>query len=259
MIQLVCPACRTNVDGTLQASILTADQRCDSCGAQHHYVVTEARRSDDVWARNHWDQQGQFDWATALLERLDDVPDGPALILGAAACGAIQSIPQERSVVCLDHNRAGLEHACWMAATGHDRLASATLLHANALDPPLKPKSFALVLCLNLVDSIADPEILLSQCEALLAPRGAMLLSTPYQFREDVTPKERWLDSLLACPDDLEGAVEKLVTGAWDPAFMSSMRLQWSDRSVPWRVVVNERMAIEYTMHALLLRRLPTL
>ncbi len=211
--------------------------------------------SDDVWAINHWQQPDQLGWLRDTLSTVDDLPLGPVLIIGAAACGEISAVPPARHVVCLEAKRTLLEHAWSLASTDHPQLAAAQLVCGNALDPPFAADTFALILCLNVLDSIADPEMLLGQCEALLMNKGALVLSSPYQFKEEVTAKQRWLDQLLGNPPDLADAVERLVTGAWDHRFMSTMRLQWSARHVPWRVVINDRMNVRYSMHAMLLRR----
>lgn len=257
MITLVCPACRDARHGPLCARELDENEYCPNCHTQHSFRVSNAKLSNDVWVSNHWQQPDQLQWLRVLLAGLDDLPAGPVLIIGAAACGEVSAVPAARHVVCLDINREPLSHAKSLAGTDEDRLAHVELICGNALNPPFGPKSFALIICLNVLDSIADPEVLLGQCEALLIPTGALVLSCPYQFRDDVTPKSRWLTTVLRDPADLEAAVERLVTGAWDEHYMASMRLQWSDRRVPWRVVVNERMTVEYSSHAMLLRRLP--
>lgn len=231
------------------------DGTCPRCLTTHAFAVVQPALSDTVWCRNHWAEPDPYNWLREALGRADELPDGPILVLGAAACGEVRALPRDRDVVCLDAERAGLQHALALQSAGNPALSRVQFTCASALDPPFEPASFALVVCCNLVDSVSDPEVLLNQCEALLVTGGALLLSTPYQFREEVTPRDRWLPELLGNPDDLEDAFERLVTGAWDGAFMASMRLQWSARKVPWAVEVNARMTALYQMHVLLLRR----
>lgn len=200
-------------------------------------------------------------------------------MLGAGPCGDLAALPDDgRAVVCLDLDdellqigRAVADGAVSVpyirglseiidapidvSAGLRQRLRGAEIIAGNALDPPLQASSFAVIVCLNLLDSISDPEVLLGQCQALLADSGALLLASPYAYSDAITAPERQLPHVLGNPTDLPAAVEKLVTGAWDPRFMASMRLQFVDRRVPWRLRVNDRMAVDYVSHALLLRK----
>jgi putative 4-mercaptohistidine N1-methyltranferase len=53
---------------------------------------------------------------------------------------------------------------------------------------------FDLVLMANLIDRLPDPARCLAQLSALVAPHGWLVLTSPYTWLEDYTPRERWLD-----------------------------------------------------------------
>jgi len=54
--------------------------------------------------------------------------------------------------------------------------------------------AFDLVLMANLIDRLPDPAPCLAQLPALVAPRGWLVLTSPYTWLEDYTPRARWLD-----------------------------------------------------------------
>jgi putative 4-mercaptohistidine N1-methyltranferase len=54
--------------------------------------------------------------------------------------------------------------------------------------------AFDLVLMANLIDRLPDPARCLAQLSALVAPHGWLVLTSPYTWLEDYTPRERWLD-----------------------------------------------------------------
>jgi putative 4-mercaptohistidine N1-methyltranferase len=54
--------------------------------------------------------------------------------------------------------------------------------------------TFDFVLMANLVDRLPDPARCLAQLPALIAPRGWLVLTSPYTWLEEYTPRERWLD-----------------------------------------------------------------
>ena len=53
---------------------------------------------------------------------------------------------------------------------------------------------FDLVLMANLIDRLPDPARCLAQLPALVAPGGALIITSPYTWLEDYTPREKWLD-----------------------------------------------------------------
>ena len=213
------------------------------------------------------------------LGALDDLPEGPVLVLGAAACGEVCALPLDgRAVVAVDANPLLLAWASAVAAGGRTlpfrrtasqfrtgemalpdwasaRLEAATLLCADALNPPFAAESFAAIVCLNLADSVSDPEVLLHQCQALLAPAGALLLASPWHWSDAITPAEARLDRNFDPSGDHAWQMASLLTGALVPGFMAQMRLQHSEEALVWDLRMHERMTARYRVQALLLRK----
>lgn len=53
--------------------------------------------------------------------------------------------------------------------------------------------SFEVVLMANLIDRLNDPEACLDRLPNLVRPGGQLILSSPYTWLEDFTPRDRWL------------------------------------------------------------------
>ncbi len=240
-----------------------------------------------TWAPAHYGAHAQpslpcpsISWAGAWLAALDDLPEGPILLLGAATGGEVLALaPTGRPVVALEANPVLL---AWAAAVAQGcealpcrrtasqmetrplalsqahraRLADATLLCGDALDPPFAADSFAAIVCLNLVDSVSDPEVLLNQCQALLRPTGALLLASPWHWVDGVTAPERRLDREFDPTLSHAWQMSCLLTGALVPGFMDQMRLQHQEEALPWAIRVHDRLTAHYTLQAMLLRKL---
>jgi putative 4-mercaptohistidine N1-methyltranferase len=54
--------------------------------------------------------------------------------------------------------------------------------------------TFDFVLMANLIDRLPDPAQCLARLPDLVAPRGWLVLTSPYTWLEEYTPRERWLD-----------------------------------------------------------------
>ena len=67
---------------------------------------------------------------------------------------------------------------------------------ADAQDPPARWGVFDAVLAANLVDRLQDPSACLARLPGLVAPGGLLVLTTPYTWLAEYTPRERWLGGL---------------------------------------------------------------
>lgn len=59
----------------------------------------------------------------------------------------------------------------------------------------LKPvySGYNLVTAFNLIDRLYDPEKFLREISSRIDPGGLLVLSSPYTWTEEHTPKEKWL------------------------------------------------------------------
>jgi putative 4-mercaptohistidine N1-methyltranferase len=63
----------------------------------------------------------------------------------------------------------------------------------DATELPANLGHFDLVLAANLIDRVKKPENLLRSFSALVSPAGHLILSSPYTWLEEFTPKSAWL------------------------------------------------------------------
>jgi SAM-dependent methyltransferase len=77
-------------------------------------------------------------------------------------------------------------HYARAAIAARPPIANVTLVCSDALDPPLVPGSFDRVVALNLLDSVANPRQLLAVMTGLCAPRGELVLMSPYAWQGTV-------------------------------------------------------------------------
>ncbi len=110
------------------------------------------------------------DWLRAAV----DAAPGPVLELG---CGL--GATDRADVVGLDHNLALL------------RRHTGARICADAADPPFLPSTFSTVVVANVLDSCADPALVLAQADALLAPGGRLIVSCAYAFQDEITHRSR--------------------------------------------------------------------
>ena len=239
-----------------------------------------------TYAGNHW---GAFakpalavpdrDWIGNWLDEAGEVPDGPVLLLGAAAGGEVVVLPDDgREVFALDADAAMLLFADavgrglpWLPVQRYggryerrpldvadalrERLSRVSWIAGNAMDPPFEAESFAAIVCINLVDSIFDPAVLLGQCQSLLGPGGALVLASPFAWSDAVTPVEKRIDRYFDADLDHAEQMVCLLTGAMQDDFMAQMRLQRHEVGMPWPIRVEDRMTAQYSVHAMLLRK----
>ena len=65
--------------------------------------------------------------------------------------------------------------------------------HGDAQDLRADLGSFAVVLAANLVDRLAEPARFLARCPGLVKSGGQLVLTSPYTWLEEFTPRENWL------------------------------------------------------------------
>lgn len=79
---------------------------------------------------------------------------------------------------------------------------------ATALPEPLGP--FDVVLAANLLCRLPDPEALLKRFTDLVKPGGQLLLTTPFTWLEEFTPRDRWIGGTTTGPSSEEELTRRL-------------------------------------------------
>lgn len=127
------------------------------------------------------------DWLRATMA----AAEGPVLELGSGLGASDRA-----DVVALDHNLALLRHHPGVRVCG------------DAADPPFLPASFSTVVLANLLDSCADPGLVLAQADALLRPGGRLVVTCAFAFQDTITPRaHRFTPGDLVAALSSEGAL----------------------------------------------------
>ena len=59
--------------------------------------------------------------------------------------------------------------------------------------------AFDLVHAANLLCRLPNPQAFLARLNELVTPGGQLLLTTPFTWLEDFTPRENWLKGMIVC------------------------------------------------------------
>ena len=130
--------------------------------------------------------------------------------------------------------------------------ANTLFIVADALDPPFAAETFGTVSALNLLDIVSVPLTLLGQMDALLAPGGRLLMSSPYQWQSVAVEPAQWLETDSVPADQFLRSV--LCDGP-----VSSLNLNYTieseDRKLNWMLVQNERQTRHFEVDLLVARK----
>ena len=85
-------------------------------------------------------------------------------------------------------------------------------LTGDACDLPADLGRFDLILLANLIDRLPDPARCLERLPEFLSPGGWLIITSPYTWLEDYTPRAKWLDGG-------EGGTLAALENALAPAF----------------------------------------
>lgn len=154
--------------------------------------------------------------ARCVRERFQETPEATALELGCAVGRASFELSRFcRSVLGIDYSRAFIEAARSLATDRRARLSFADEGELRTefeyqLDPGFRPErvsfevgdacqlredlgSYDIVMAANLLCRLPQPESLLQRFHQLVNPGGQLLITSPYTWMEEYTPKSRWL------------------------------------------------------------------
>lgn len=150
-------------------------QRYDAIAATYDRVIGHPLYLRIAWGARSADE-------TAFAERA--LASDPAGCVLDAGCGTLRGtvlahLRATRPCVLLDLSlgmlRIARQRLVERAGSVPERIA---LLHADALDPPLRDGAFRTVLCPGILHLFADPSPLLSRLDALAEPRGRIFLTS---------------------------------------------------------------------------------
>jgi len=121
---------------------------------------------------------------------------------------------------------------------------------ADAIHPPLAPRTAALIVALNLLDCVNDPAGLLGSISDLLVPGGVCLLATPFDWSANATPIEGWIG----------GHSQRAADGGRaEPRFRtllesSGLSLE-AEGNHPWTLRLHARSRVQYDSAVFVLRK----
>lgn len=157
-----------------------------------------------------------------LLARLPGLNKGRALDLGCSVGRASFELALHFGAVDgIDFSARFIQHGFQLKESGQTRFAiptegelvefKETSLHAlgyaevahkvefvqgDACNLKARFGGYDLIFCGNLIDRLYDPSLFLGQVHERLNPGGCLVLTSPYTWLEDYTPKAKWLGGI---------------------------------------------------------------
>ena len=143
----------------------------------------------------------------------------------------------------------GRSYAPASVAAGDRALAAgrATLLCADALDPPLVPGVYDRVVALNVIDSVPHPRQLLAVVDGLCARGGELVLSSPYAWQDGIVPPAEQLGG--ADPARELTAILREGRGLARPYMIEE------EAELAWTLRRDARTAVTYSIHYIRARK----
>jgi SAM-dependent methyltransferase/uncharacterized protein YbaR (Trm112 family) len=240
-----------------------------------------SRQHLSIYAADHYGTdldaikgQSVHDILAAGLAQCGTLPDGAVVDMGCAVGGTTFALARhfpQRAVLGLDLSWSMLSLARRALDTGtvnyplrevglvyrdctrmvaRDGALPAGFWLADAIAPPLRPGSAALVVALNLLDCVNDPPGLLRSIASLLAPGGVCLLATPFDWSANATPIEGWIGGhSQRAPDSgrAEARFRLMIDGV-------GLKLEAEDDH-PWSLRLHARSRVDYLSALFVLRK----
>lgn len=122
----------------------------------------------------------------------------------------------------------------------------------NALDPPFHPGAFGQVVGLNILDNVPAPLTLLGQMDALLRPGSALLLGSPYEWREGITHPSEWL---LKEGEDSAAMLSEILRGNAHPQTGFRYAIENEIFEIAWTMRNHDRYYSRFISHVIKARK----
>jgi SAM-dependent methyltransferase/uncharacterized protein YbaR (Trm112 family) len=118
-------------------------------------------------------------------------------------------------------------------------------LAASAYELPLRGK-FGLILAANVIDSTANPRLLLERMQEALEPGGYLLVSSPYSWGSDEVDPDLWIGGAVDRPS--KAAVPEVLR-------RSGLTVVEETDDVPWVLREHRRWHRVFSTHCILARK----
>ena len=248
-----CDAIRVGRRGEAIAA-LVGQNPYESRKLVDEYLLMHHGAAADVmpWAFGPTDGLNFAQRCAALVSETHQGPRARALDLGCAVGGASFELAKAfGEVLGVDWSQAFVQAASELATTGEARYFLRTSGDAGeeraiAIDPAIDRTrvrfergdahapaaswgSFDAVLMGNLIDRLRNPATCLGRLAELVRPGGTLVITTPFTWLDEYTPRDRWLDGLTGVQAVLDGAFELVETR--DMPFVireHARKFQWS-------------------------------
>ena len=138
-----------------------------------------------------------------------------------------------------------------------DALTNVSLVCGDALDPPFLPESADLVVAMNLLDNVTSPLNLLAQLDAILKPGGLLIVASPFNWNDAITPpNEQLAGSLDPVFEGLNSAQALIQIVEGRSRYHTHLNYSVVDeRDLSWVIREHSRCRVEYTVFACALRK----
>lgn len=176
----------------------------------------------------------------------------PGLVLGGDLNFAMVRLGQSllrRGEGRFPQRRGGLVYDQMTASAPSAPQVDLWVMDAMAL--PFAPGSFGVAAAINLIDCVPGPQHLLGELARILAPGGAALIATPYDWAANATPPAAWLG----------GHSQRGPGGGDSPAALraaldaAGFDLAGAAADLPWSLIVHDRATMFYTLDLVAARR----
>ena len=123
----------------------------------------------------------------------------------------------------------------------------------DAMALPFAAGRFGAITSLNMLDCVPDPRATLAGIGAALAPDGAGVLATPYDWSVNATQPLGWIGGHSQRGMG-RGAGEPLMRGLLRQGGGTGLRMVGEIEDFPWHVRLHDRSAVSYSTHVIAVR-----
>ena len=124
----------------------------------------------------------------------------------------------------------------------------ALFLLADAMSPPFRAGSFDCIAGLNLIDNVKIPLILIGQMDALLKIGGKLIISSPYDWKPEISEPEEWIGTK---EEDSPDMIRRIISGENLMDMSLDYKIVNDYLNVPWLIKNHDRSFSLYLVHIL--------